>query len=101
MTKYKVKFMVLGDKGKAVYNTDTGEYSWSYEGTEDWVTDSLSVLDNGKAFTDIDTTVINKNDDNEFLEVGEREYFPSWKYQMEELALLLERQPTTDVMTSF
>lgn len=76
--------------GEAVYDPETGEYNWSYDGDDENIIELLKLLDNGQHFSkmvnrevvsdDLDPVVSNEN-----YELGD------WEYQMKKLAEYLDR----------
>lgn len=83
----KVVFYVMGNEGVAEYSND--QYSWSYEGDEQGIIDSLSSLDDGRMFMEIAGGEVVTDDG--LTEVNSETFtLAPWDEQIKQLAEMIE-----------
>ncbi len=92
----KVQFTYLAEYGEAVYDTETGEYSWTYDGDHEDIIEWLAYLEDGRQFEKIVTgETVSEGDEpavvTEWYELGD------WEYQMEKLAQRLRQSGAKNV----
>lgn len=80
----KLKFIYHGEFGNAEYDSSTGEFTWSFDGTDEKILGHLTNLDNGYLFTEI-VTGSEVNDGDERSVVGEEIVELPWDEQIEKL----------------
>jgi len=93
----EVRFIHRTHFGKAEYDPETDEYSWTYEGDNEKIIEFLELLDDGPHFTRISDVEVISDGPMEPITHSESFETGDWEYQMEQLARYLRRTEAHDV----
>lgn len=88
----RVSFTLVDGKGRAKYDPNTDEYTWSYDGDDSDVISLLKELENGPVFKGMVTDDPESTSDNEEYSPSEDYESLPWDQQIERLSLYLKRE---------